>query len=155
MNKNNPASVNSSGCSISEKKKYIAIASAQGLFVNLNLEECEILRIYSIVDCKPELIDLRKIPGNEFQPDIRYQQLVTILSDCACLLVYGIDPYPQKVLQQAGLSVYILEGFVDKILLRLSQGKSIDVFNKDFTIDLSETINKTNLYNIYFKEQLN
>lgn len=79
MNKDNLAVVNSLGCNLYEMKKYNAIVSEYELFVNLNIEEFETLKIYSIFTRNPELIDFKKITNNNILLAIRYMQMLSIL----------------------------------------------------------------------------
>jgi nitrogen fixation protein NifB len=106
-------------------RPYIAIASLKGLFINLEIAECEVLRIYKPGNKNPELIDIRPVPEDDICEKRRWKQLASLLEDCACLLVHGIAPEPQSVLMSSGVQVLVVEGFVDKAISKIGEGKSI------------------------------
>ncbi len=107
------------------QRPYIAIASLRGLFINLRLEESDILRIYKPGARGPELVDIRTVPGEEIPEAKRWGRLSVLLSDCSCLLVHGIDPFPRSILKNSGMQVFVIEGFVDKAIIKIGEGKSI------------------------------
>ncbi len=115
------------GCEIklTKQRPYIAVASLRGLFVNLKLCESEILRIYKPSSKKTELVDIRTIPGEEIRGTMRWTQLSSLLNDCACLLVNGIARAPRSILMNSGIQVFVVEGFVDKAMAKIGEGKSI------------------------------
>ncbi len=122
MNKENPTK--NQNINSTNKRPYIAVASEKGLFINLNLHECNKLRIYNPELSQPKLIDIREIPKDYNSETLRWKRLAEILNDCSYLLVYGIDPTPQSILRDSGLSIFIIEGFVDKVLIRINEGKN-------------------------------
>jgi nitrogen fixation protein NifB len=98
-------------------RPYIAIASREGLFVNMHLGECEYLRIYKIGVRKSTLVDIRKIPqpsrgcGNS-----HWTALAEILKDCHLLLASGIGPLPRSILSSSGIKIKIVEDYIQDIL---------------------------------------
>ncbi len=110
---------------LSNERPYIAVASQQGLFVNLKLDEAKVIRVYQ-PDCKnPKLIDIRDIPGRDKTCKQGWKRLGHILRDCSCLFVQEISETPNSVLTETGLKIYEVEDFVDKILMRIAKGKNI------------------------------
>ena len=110
---------------LTTERPYIAVASLRGLFVNLKLCESEILRIYKPNPTTVDLIDMRRIPGEEIRGIARWKQLAELLNDCCCLLVHGIERAPYSILTNSGICVLVVEGFVDKAITRIGAGKSI------------------------------
>jgi predicted Fe-Mo cluster-binding NifX family protein len=96
-----------------------------GLFINLHLGESDSLRIYRPDAKRPELVDIRSIPGKEVHGISRWKELASLLKDCSFLLVHGIGPAPRSILMNAGISVYVVEGFVEKALTRIGAGKDL------------------------------
>jgi|GEM_PF-1837683 len=106
-------------------RPYVAVASLEGLFINLHLGESESLRIFRPDARRPELVDIRSLPGKDINGIIRWKKIAALLKDCSCLLVNGIGPAPRSVLMNAGIDVYIVEGFVDKAISSIGAGRGV------------------------------
>ncbi len=124
---------------IEEGRPYIAVASQQGLFVNLKLDEATVIRVYQADSKRPKLIDLRDIPGKDKMCRQGWRRLGHILKDCSCLFVQEVSEIPYSVLTETGLKIYEVEDFVDKILIRIAKGKNIQYFNsREPVVDTGE-----------------
>lgn len=110
---------------LTDERPYVAVASQEGLFINLHLGESEFLRIYKPNSRYPELVDMRTVPGSEIKGTVRWKELAGILKDCSCLLVNGIGQAPRSILMNAGISVYVVEGFVEKAVMSIGTGKGV------------------------------
>jgi nitrogen fixation protein NifB len=94
---------------VTGKRPYVAVASMEGIFVNQHLGEAAALWIYGLRDEKAELLERRSTPpaGKGAK---RWSLLADSLKDCAAVLVSGVGPHPQTVLDRAGIRVVVMEG---------------------------------------------
>lgn len=134
---------NKGNVTLSSERPYIAIASQDGLFINLHLDESDKLRIYRTHNNRPELIDIREVPGAHMRGIARWKELTDLLKDCSCLLVNGIAPAPRSILMNAGIAVYIVEGFVEKAVNSIASGKGVGFMimkemPEDSSLDVAE-----------------
>lgn len=106
-------------------RPYIAVASIDGLFINLDLKESEKLRVYKPKEKDPELVDIRNLPNKNVKGTARWKELAETLKDCSHLLVHGIDRCSLGILSNSGIQVYVVEGFIDKAIVNLHTGKDI------------------------------
>lgn len=106
-------------------RPYMAVASIDGLFINMDLKESEKLRVYKPKEKDPELIDIRSLPNKNVKGTARWKELADTLKDCSHLLVHGIDRGSLGILSNSGIKVYIIEGFIDKAIVNLYTGKDI------------------------------
>jgi len=94
---------------VTTARPYVAVASMEGIFVNQHLGEAASLWIFGLRDGKAELQKRRSTPdpggGQE-----RWDEMVRVLQDCNTILVSGIGPFPQLVLERAGIKVVVMEG---------------------------------------------
>lgn len=104
-------------------KPYIAVSSADGVFVNLHLGEASYLWIYGLAGGKAELIEKRSTPS--FENIQRWEELATTFSDCGALLVNGIGRIPLEILRKKGFFVEAVNGSVSELVEALLKGKSI------------------------------
>jgi len=96
----------------------VAIASQEGVFVNLHLGEADSLMIF-----EPTPEGYRQQSERATQPrglgDARWENLASDLSDVQVLLVSGVGPKPLEILRSKGLQVYECTGFIDEQLQEL------------------------------------
>ncbi|MBI5585491.1 MAG: radical SAM protein [Deltaproteobacteria bacterium] len=105
-------------------RPYAAVASREGLFVNQHLGEATELWIFRIRDGKVELKDRRFTPSSGSGPE-RWVEMVQVLSDCNSVLVSGIGPSPQQVLERADIRVVVMEGLAHEGVEAVLMGKEI------------------------------
>jgi nitrogen fixation protein NifB len=108
-------------------RPYVAVATQEGMLVNLHLGEAEKVIIYRPVEDEPdeyEIVDVRKLPGNGGGDD-RWKKLATNLSDCRAILVSASGPRPRKILENFGLPVVEMEGLIEEGLEALFTGREI------------------------------
>ncbi|MBN1907526.1 MAG: nitrogenase cofactor biosynthesis protein NifB [Deltaproteobacteria bacterium] len=112
-----------------EKRKevtpLIAVASLEGVLVNLHLGEAVQLRIYKKVGSDIVLDAVRDVP----EPgggDKRWEELSDIIKDCSHLLVSGAGDSPRRVLLKNGVIVHEVEGMIEDAVRSIFEGKSIN-----------------------------
>jgi nitrogen fixation protein NifB len=111
-------------------RPHIAVATREGMLVNLHLGEAEKVIIYGKVvpgdDCgdEYEITDVRQLPtrGNG---DDRWKQMARDLSDCRAILVSAAGPRPRQILEDFGLPVVEMEGLIEEGLEALFSGQDI------------------------------
>jgi nitrogen fixation protein NifB len=106
------------------ERLYVAVATNEGLLVNLHLGEAQSLNIYEQTPNGFHLVEERTAPeagGGE----MRWKQLGETLKDCRALLVAGIGGNPVKVLQASGIRVIQMTGLIDEGLEAVYNGKQI------------------------------
>jgi nitrogen fixation protein NifB len=106
-------------------KSFVAVASMEGVLINLHLGEAVQLRIYKKEGANIVLDSVRDVP----EPgggDKRWEELSEIIKDCSYLLVSGAGDAPRRVLEQNGIIVHEVEGLIDEVLRSIFEGKSIN-----------------------------
>lgn len=96
-----------------EDRPYVAIASQEGMLVNLHLGEATRLMIYGRTEKGFFLTETRPCP----QPgsgQARWQSLVHLLKDCRAVLASGIGESPKTILEQAGIRPVEMYGFIEQ-----------------------------------------
>ena len=103
----------------------VAVASMEGVLVNLHLGEASQLYIYRRKGTDVVLEDVRAVP----EPgggDKRWEDLSEIIKDCGNLLVSGAGNAPRKVLEKNGIKVHEVEGVIEDVVCRVAEGKSLN-----------------------------
>ncbi len=105
-------------------RPYIAVATMEGLFVNLHLGEADHLWIFSDINGKPEFVEKRKTPpvggGDE-----RWNALADTLGDCRAVLAGGAGGAPVRVMESRGIKVITMEGFAEEAMNAIFSGRSV------------------------------
>ena len=109
---------------VAADRPYAAVASMEGIFVNQHLGEATELWIFGIRDGKAELLERRFTPSSGSGTD-RWAEMVKVLYDCNSVLVSGIGPSPQQVLEQADIRVVVMEGLATEGVEAMLLGKEI------------------------------
>lgn len=106
--------------------KRVAVASNEGLMVNLHLGEAYHFHIFEENEKGGyRLVEQRKAPQSGIGDD-RWLQLGKIFSDCRGVLVAGVGPRPLKILEKTfGLKVIEMTGLIDEGLDALYKGKEV------------------------------
>ncbi|MFH1035510.1 MAG: nitrogenase cofactor biosynthesis protein NifB [Pseudomonadota bacterium] len=102
-------------------RPYVAVASREGLLVNLHLGHAEKFQIWGPAGSGYALREERQAPpaGGGVQ---RWYALAEMFKDCRAVLVSGIGETPRLVLEESGLKVLEMEGFVEMGLTTVYQG---------------------------------
>lgn len=112
-----------------EDRKYIAVASEEGILINKHLGQAEDFYIYEIIDEKVIYKEKRSAPSVG-GGDSRWEKLSETLSDCHTLLVSGVGPHPFEYLSQKGLKIHSLECMIGEALTALAKHDSLNHLNK-------------------------
>jgi len=106
------------------ERKYVAVATRDGLYVNLHLGEAERFALYRKEEDAFVLVGSKEAPppggGEE-----RWAELAGRLSDCRALLVSGAGPIPTRVMEAAGFRVMVMEGLLEDGLEVAFEGREI------------------------------
>ncbi len=96
-----------------EQRPYVAVASREGMLVNMHLGEADKFYIYGEEKGRYQLMASRAAPapggGNE-----RWNDLADSLKDCRAVLAASAGKTPSMVLEQRGLRVVMMEGLIEE-----------------------------------------
>ncbi|MDR2791475.1 MAG: hypothetical protein LBB27_01880 [Tannerellaceae bacterium] len=95
-------------------KSRVAVASFEGMLVNLHLGEARKLYIFEISDDRKSYrsVDLRPTPP-EGGGLARWEELADkVLHDCCALLVGGIGDTPRRILKARGIRIIEMSGLI-------------------------------------------
>lgn len=111
---------------IDPTRPYIAVATQEGMLVNLHLGEADKVIVYSHDSGTEEyeIVDVRHLPPVGGGDD-RWKKLATDLSDCRAILVSACGPRPKQLLEAFGLAVVEMEGLIEEGLEALFHGEEI------------------------------
>ena len=107
------------------ERQFVAVASMEGMLINLHLGEAVQLYIYKRRGMDVVLEEIRDVP----EPgggDKRWEELSEIIKDCGSLLVSGAGNAPRRVLEKHGIKVYEVEGVIEEAVYRVFEGKSLN-----------------------------
>ncbi|MDR1918274.1 MAG: radical SAM protein [Tannerellaceae bacterium] len=97
----------------SEERKRVAVASNEGLLVNLHLGEARKMYVFEQSRNGYHFVEIRSTPP-EGSGMARWKELAArTLVDCQAILVAGIGETPMKVMQQNGIRVIQMNGLID------------------------------------------
>jgi nitrogen fixation protein NifB len=102
-------------------RPYVAVASQEGVLVNLHLGEAASFQIWGIKDDAYKMLEERPAPRPGGGAD-RWWTLAEILKDCRAVLVSGIGDTPAAVLSEAGVEPVVMNGFIDMALAAIYGG---------------------------------
>ncbi len=109
---------------ITAERQYVAVASMEGIFVNQHLGEAASLWIFGLSEGKAQLRERRPTPAPGGAGK-RWAELAQSIEDCNTVLASGIGPFPQSVLERAGLKVVVMEGLAGEGVEAVLAGKEI------------------------------
>jgi nitrogen fixation protein NifB len=102
-----------------ESRPYVAVASAEGMLVNLHLGEVDNFLLF---DSSGQQVATRPAPSVG-QGTQRWQEMAARLHDCRAVLASGAGETPRKVLADLGLQVRLTEGLVADAVSDVYQGR--------------------------------
>ena len=102
-----------------ENRPYVAVASAEGMLVNLHLGEADELLIF---DAHGHQVGTRPAPpaGRGSQ---RWEEMAARLRDCRAVLTSGAGETPSRLLTDLGVTVRLTEGLVADAVAEVYQGR--------------------------------
>lgn len=112
-----------------KERKYVAVASNEGLLVNQHLGEAESLYIYKETPSGYRFLEERPTP-NRGTGMTRWQTLVDQIDDCRSLLVSGVGSTPYAFITKTGIEVIEMAGLIDEGLDCIYKGKEIKTVKK-------------------------
>lgn len=93
---------------IKKGRPFIAVSGSESMSMNSNLGKSDHLKIYSILENKPFLVDTRFLPQRLGTCGHDYWAVVAeIIKDCSALLTKGIAPFPRAFFAERGIDVII------------------------------------------------
>jgi nitrogen fixation protein NifB len=112
-----------------KERTNIAVASREGMLVNLHLGEAEKLMIFQVNDGKTEYLETRETPPRGGGAR-RWEDLADTIDDCGYLLVNGVGQKPQETLEKKGIQVLTIEGMIEDAISALTNGNNVARFIK-------------------------
>lgn len=109
----------------SEEKPYIAVASREGLLVNLHLGEAEKVHIFVKDGNSCKFVETRVLPVKG-GGDTRWERVSDILSDCQFLLVNNAGNKPKKIITDNNIKVIKAEGMINDIITRIMNNEPVN-----------------------------
>ncbi len=106
------------------QKPHVAVASYEGLMINMHLGEAKEFLIYTETEDGYSLIERRQAPA-QGNGDLRWVKLAKVLDDCSYVLVNGVGSKPVEVMQQVGTAVVEMSGLIEDGLDAVYKGKKL------------------------------
>jgi nitrogen fixation protein NifB len=102
-------------------RPYVAVATQEGVLVNLHLGEAASFQIWGPKDGAYEMLEERPAPRPGGGAD-RWWTMAETMKDCRVVLVSGIGDTPAAVLSEAGVEPVVMNGFIDMALTAIYGG---------------------------------
>jgi nitrogen fixation protein NifB len=109
-----------------EKRPYVAVASREGVLINLHLGEAKRFQIWEKTEESFQLIEERTAPrqGGGIQ---RWHKLATILADCRAVLSSGAGETPCDILKKSGILPVEAAGLIEEGLQAVYENKATGI----------------------------
>ncbi len=95
-----------------ENRPYVAVATREGMLINLHLGEAWAFQIYGTNDDGVFFVEERAAPEPGGGPR-RWEELARTLKDCRAILCSAYGETPAKILQERGIMVHGCAGLVE------------------------------------------
>ena len=102
-------------------RPYVAVATQEGVLVNLHLGEAAAFQVWGPKDGGFQMIEVRPAPRPGSGPD-RWWVMAETLKDCRAILVSALGDTPQAVLSEAGVEPVVMNGFIEMALTAIYGG---------------------------------
>ncbi len=109
------------------ERPYVAVASQEGVLVNLHLGQAGEFQIWGPSGQGYALLERRSAPPSGGGMD-RWHELARRLHDCRAVMVNGIGETPRLVLEEQGVLAVEMEGFIELGLRALYRGGDLSAF---------------------------
>jgi nitrogen fixation protein NifB len=109
-----------------EKRPYVAVASREGVLINLHLGEAKRFQIWEKTEESFQLIEERTAPrqGGGIQ---RWHKLAQILGDCRAVLSSGAGETPCDILKKSGILPVEAAGLIEEGLQAVYENKATGI----------------------------
>lgn len=106
-----------------EQRRYVAVATEEGILVNKHLGEARTLEIWEQTEDGFQKVEDRSTPsiGGGIK---RWHQLAKILGDCRAVLVSGVGQTPFDILNKSGVRPVEASGFIEEGLRSVYENKN-------------------------------
>ncbi len=99
-----------------DDRPYIAVATREGLLVNLHLGEAKRFQIWGKAESGGfRMVEERQAPTAGCGPT-RWEDLAKLLADCRAVLVNAVGDTPRKILAERGVTPASCSGFIEDAL---------------------------------------
>lgn len=107
----------------SGQRPYVAVATEEGILVNMHLGEARSLEIWQRTESGFQKVADRPTPavGGGIK---RWHQLAKILADCRAVLVSGVGQTPFDILTRSGVKPVEASGFIEEGLRRVYENSN-------------------------------
>jgi nitrogen fixation protein NifB len=105
-------------------RPYVAVASREGVLVNLHLGEAEAFQIWGPEGQGFRLLEERPAP-KPGGGDQRWWEMAEVLQDCRAVLVCALGETPAAILSDAGVVPVEMSGFIEVGLSRIYSGEPL------------------------------
>jgi nitrogen fixation protein NifB len=102
-------------------RPYVAVATQEGMLVNLHLGEAASFQIWGEKDGDFAMIAERQTPRPGSGVD-RWWAMAELLQDCRAILVSAMGDTPQAILSEAGVEPVVMNGFIKMALAAIYGG---------------------------------
>lgn len=113
-----------------ENRPFVAVATQEGMLVNLHLGEADRLYIYSHTPNGYQFVEERVTPAPG-SGDFRWMELAHAIHDCRALLTSGIGSNPLEIIRNSGVRVIQMTGLIDEGLEAVYQNKPIKSLSRN------------------------
>ena len=109
-----------------DKRPYVAVASREGVLINLHLGEAKRFQIWEKTEDHFQLIEERTAPrqGGGIQ---RWHKLAKILGDCRAILSSGAGETPCEILKKSGILPVEAAGLIEEGLQTVYENKATGI----------------------------
>lgn len=105
-------------------RPYVAVATNEGLLVNLHLGEARNVYIFEQTKNGFKNVEVRDMPAKG-SGDERWLNMARMLKDCRAILVSGVGENPKAMLKGCGIHVVEMTGLIDEGLEGVYNNKVI------------------------------
>jgi nitrogen fixation protein NifB len=107
-----------------DNRPYVAVASYEGILVNLHLGEATRFQIWGPTIDGFRLVEERPAPKPGTGPQ-RWQDLADLLKDCRATLVSGCGESPREILTASGILPVEMSGLIETGLRTIYEGGNV------------------------------
>ena len=110
-------------------RKYVAVATHEGMLVNQHLGEADQLYIFTEGPNGYKLVEQRSTPNSGAGMQ-RWKNLCSKIEDCRALLVGGVGATPYQYISDTGIEIIEMTGLIDAGLDHVFKGAELKAVKK-------------------------